>query len=487
MAFTFSGTSGADASGYGAAAPGQYLDVFGFDNAPENTNLPQIYEREVTIYGNRTLMGFLRMIGSETSTNSQQIRWAEQKRLHIFDDDANIEVTADGIATITPSADAGGANSGFRINDKILVSESTNGTQLYIISNKDATTGVLTASAYANTADISAHAAADGGKVLVIGSEFGKGSSSRDEFVQPKYDSYTNTTVIMRDTYGVNGTDANQIGWVEGVDENGSSGKYWYLKGKSETMTRWEDYLELSLLEDKVGGTVAIPADQQGKAGIPTTVAQTGSIQNQLGSGSEGLFEAIENRGSVTSSGFGNAGAADFRESLDNIVKHLDFEGSIEENLFYLNRDESLNFDDGMSTQNNGTGGTSTSWGVFNNSENMGLSLGFTSVRRGSYDFYKKDWKYLNALDGRSSFGDIKGISVPMGTKSVYDQYGANLQSPFASIHYLAGPTQNRRNISWVHGGSFGGGYTGDDSMRIEMLTERCICVKGANNFFLFK
>ena len=54
-----------------------------------------------------------------------------------------------------------------------------------------------------------------------------------------------------------------------------------------------------------------------------------------------------------------------------------------------------------MATQNNGTGGTSTSWGVFNNSESMGLNLGFTSVRRGSYDFYKKDWKYLNAFDGR--------------------------------------------------------------------------------------
>ena len=488
MAFTFTGTSGADASGYGAAAPGQYLDVFGFDNAPENTNLPQIYEREVTIYGNRTLMGFLRMIGSEVATNSQQIRWAEQKRLHVFDDAATIEVTADGIATITPSASAGGANSGFRLNDKILVSDGTNGTQLYIITEKAATTGVLKAAAYADTTEITAITTAiTNGKVLVIGSEFGKGSSSRDEFVQPKYDSYTNNTVIMRDTYGVNGTDANQIGWVESVDENGASGKYWYLKGKSETMTRWEDYLELSLLEDKKGGSVVIPADQAGKAAGQTTAAQTGTPKDQFGSGSEGLFEAIEERGSVTTSGFGNAGAADFRESLDNIVKHLDFEGSIEENLFYLNRDESLNFDDGMATQNNGTGGTSTSWGVFNNSESMGLNLGFTSVRRGSYDFYKKDWKYLNALDGRSSFGDIKGISVPMGTKSVYDQYGANLQSPFASINYLAGPTQNRKNISWVHGGSFGGGYTGDDSMRIEMLTERCICVKGANNFFLFK
>ena len=340
---------------------------------------------------------------------------------------------------------------------------------------------LLLPEAYADTTTIVAGGSAS---MLVVGSEFGKGSKSREEFVQPKYDSYTNSTVIMRDTYGVNGTDANQIGWVESIDENGNSGKYWYLKGKSETMTRWEDHLELSLLEDKKASATAGTANDGNILPSNSGTAKGGDI---AGSGSEGLFEAIETRGSVTTGGFGNAGAADFRESLDTIVKHLDFEGSIEENVFYLNRDESLNFDDGMATQNNGTGGTSSSWGVFNNSENMGLSLGFTSVRRGSYDFYKKDWKYLNALDGRSAFGDIKGISVPMGTKSVYDQYGANLQSPFATINYLAGPTQNRKNISWVHGGSFGGGYTGDDSMRIEMLTERCICVKGANNFFLFK
>ena len=41
-----------------------------------------------------------------------------------------------------------------------------------------------------------------------------------------------------------------------------------------------------------------------------------------------------------------------------------------------------------------GTGGTS--YGVFDNSEDMALNLGFSGFRRGSYDFYKTDWKYLN-------------------------------------------------------------------------------------------
>ena len=300
MALNFGTTgSGADASGYGVSSS-NYLDVFGFDNAPENTNLPQIYEREVTIYGNRTLMGFLRMIGSETATNSQQIRWAEQKRLHIFVNDA----TKDSDTSITGLA----AGHAFRKADKILVGDGTN-TALFIVTTSNATS--LDVAIYSDSASGIADDATV--SVLVVGSEVGKGSDSREGIVQPKYDSYTNSTVIMRDTYGVNGTDANQIGWVESVDENGSSGKYWYLKGKSETMTRWEDYLELSLLEDR-----KLDSNSIGKGAADTTVAQTGSVKEQLGAGSEGLFEAIEERGSIATNGFGDAGAADFRESLDN-------------------------------------------------------------------------------------------------------------------------------------------------------------------------
>ena len=50
--------------------------------------------------------------------------------------------------------------------------------------------------------------------------------------------------------------------------------------------------------------------------------------------------------------------------------------------------------DDMLAAQNSyGAGGTS--YGLFDNDEDMALNLGFTGFRRG-YDFYKSDWKYLN-------------------------------------------------------------------------------------------
>ena len=45
--------------------------------------LPEIYEAEVERYGNRTLGGFLRMVGAEMPMTSDQVVWSEQNRLHI--------------------------------------------------------------------------------------------------------------------------------------------------------------------------------------------------------------------------------------------------------------------------------------------------------------------------------------------------------------------------------------------------------------------
>jgi len=45
--------------------------------------LPEIYEAEVERYGNRTLSGFLRMVGAEMPMSSDQVIWSEQNRLHV--------------------------------------------------------------------------------------------------------------------------------------------------------------------------------------------------------------------------------------------------------------------------------------------------------------------------------------------------------------------------------------------------------------------
>jgi len=135
-----------------------------------------------------------------------------------------------------------------------------------------------------------------------------------------------------------------------------------------------------------------------------------------------------------------------------------------------------------------------TAYGLFENSAEMALNLGFTGFRRGSYDFYKTDWKYLNdastrgASNGAGQVGSgIDGVLVPAGTSTVYDQIlGTNIRRPFLHVRYRASQADDRRMKSWITG-SVGGAYTSDlDAMEVHFLSERCLVVQAANNFVLF-
>ena len=200
--------------------------------------------------------------------------------------------------------------------------------------------------------------------------------------------------------------------------------------------------------------------------------------------GTEGLFAAIEDRGNITTGVTGVSAATDLAE--------FDKQGAIEENMLFVNRATSLAIDDMLASMNSyGAGGTS--YGVFNNSEDMALNLGFSGFRRGSYDFYKSDFRYLNDKATRGSINDanaanaIRGVIIPAGTSTVYDQtLGTNLRRPFLHVRYRASQTDDRRMKTWVTG-SVGAATSTLDAMQVNFLSERCLVVQGANNFMLMK
>ena len=221
------------------------------------------------------------------------------------------------------------------------------------------------------------------------------------------------------------------------------------------------------------------------------SVAGTGGISaDGVGAkGTEGLFAAIEGRGNVVT-GYGGT-----LPEFDDILKNLDSQGAIEENMLFLDRQTSLDIDDMLAGLSAGANG-GTAYGLFENSADMALNLGFTGFRRGSYDFYKTDWKYLNDAStrgGDNSFAagesdNIDGVLIPAGTSTVYDQtLGTNIRRPFLHTRYRASEADDRKMKSWITG-SVGGVYTSDvDEMNVHFLSERCLCVQGANNFVLFK
>ena len=207
--------------------------------------------------------------------------------------------------------------------------------------------------------------------------------------------------------------------------------------------------------------------------------------------GTQGLFAAITARGNVYSAFAGAAApGSGALGDFDAILNQLDKQGAIEENMLFLSRQTALDFDDMIAAQAGG-GFASTaaaSYGLFDNEAEMALNFGFSGFRRGSYDFYKTDWKYLNDASTRGLSQQVDGVLIPAGTSTVYDQMlGTNIRRPFLHVRYRASETEDRRYKNWITG-SVGGAYTdGVDAMTVHFLTERCLVTQAANNFVLFQ
>jgi len=442
--------------------------------------LPDLMEKEAEVYGKRTIAGFLAQVGAEEPSTADRVVWSEQGRLHLAytakykdsNDTYEIENDIDGNDV--------GTDIGLRVGDMVIMSIANATAKGYVSAlNEDGDNAAeFTVLAYgaANMATALGSTATTSElvRVLVIGSEFEKGTAARSAANAPKFKSHSNKHLIMKDYYEVSGSDASAIGWVEVAGEEGQSGYLWYLKAEGDTRARFTDYLEMAMLEAETA--------VDGAGAIGGTDASTSD-------GTQGLFQAITTRGHQTSGITGVNAATDLAE-FDAILAVFDQNGAIEENMMFVNRATSLAIDDMLASMNSyGAGGTS--YGVFNNSEDMALNLGFSGFRRGSYDFYKSDFKYLNDKGTRGGLNDtvnnIRGVVIPAGVSSVYDeQLGRNMKRPFLHVRYRASETDDRKLKTWVTG-SVGAATSGKDVMEVHYLTERCLITQGANNFMLMK
>jgi hypothetical protein len=472
-------------------SPSAYLAFNGGANDFAQQYLPEIYEQEVERYGNRTLSGFLRMVGAEMPMTSDQVIWSEQNRLHISYDSCGVGVAAGGNNQSIVSIGGGAtAVNVISINDTVVLLDPVSGAEAKgIVVARNAGTGVagggtVTVQPFFNTTFLAQGITQTGAgllggiKMFVYGSDYtkgttigaGVGNSAARISIDPSFTQFANSPVIIRDQYVVTGSDMAQIGWVEVATEDGASGFLWYLKAESETRLRFEDYLEMAMVEGELNANAGAAAGYN-QANLP---------------GTQGLFAAVRARGNVEVGFTAAAGLDEF----DAILKNLDTQGAIEENMLFLQRQTSLDFDDMLASISGGFSG-GTAFGLFENSEEMALNLGFSGFRRGSYDFYKTDWKYLNDASTRGAIvgvNSIEGVLVPAGTSTVYDQIlGTNIRRPFLHVRYRASQGDDRRMKSWLTGGAGGAMTSTLDAMQVNFLSERCLVTQAANNFVLFQ
>ena len=251
---------------------------------------------------------------------SDQVIWSEQNRLHIaYDGCTNTSATS--TIGIPVSADVKNVIS---VNQTVVLLDAAGNELKAVVTSSNLTTGDVVVAPY--TAADTSGLAATGIKMFVYGSEYSKGSSlpnntsatTADGFVSvdPTFTQFSNSPIIIRSKYVVSGSDTAQIGWVEVATEDGTSGYLWYLKAESETRLRFEDYLEMSVVE-----------------GEKASATGAGSAANAGYKGTEGLFAAIQSRGNVEV-GFAGQAAGAALDDFDLILKNLDTQGAIEEKNF---------------------------------------------------------------------------------------------------------------------------------------------------------
>ena len=460
--------------------------------------LPDLMEKEAEVFGPRTISGFLSQVGAEEAMTADQVIWSEQGRLHLS---YKGDIDNDNVITIQTDIDGNAitvaTDHGIRVNDTVIVSTVT-GIFKALVSGVSSLN--ITVTTYDGSTIPTSGNTADGATtILVYGSEFAKGvgynavggtHSDTRGANEPQFKTFSNKPIIMKDYYEVSGSDASRIGWVEVSAENGQAGYLWYLKAEADTRSRFNDYIEMAMLESEIGSDNAHTLGA-GASGAAHGVDAALGLGTGANTGTEGLFAAVTDRGNITTGVTGVNPGTDLAE-FDAILAEFDKQGAIEEYMMFVNRATSLAMDDMLASMNSyGAGGTS--YGVFNNSEDMALNLGFTGFRRGSYDFYKSDFRYLNDLATRGGINAanaanaIRGIMIPAGTSSVYDQtVGQSMKRPFLHVRYRASQTDDRRMKSWVTG-SVGAATSALDAMQLHFLTERCLITQGANNFMLMK
>jgi hypothetical protein len=420
----------------------------------------------------------LRLVGAEEPSASDLIKWSEQGRLHTKYKECSIAYGVGNdtaVVTIEDQDSSGNYLSNvFRVGQVVILSSNVAGT-----SDKAIITAVTdpTGSVTPGTFTVAYYAAAGGTIVdtgnaditaFVYGSEFRKGTTGMSGSLEAESTIREVKPVIIKDNFEVSGSDMAQIGWIEVEGANGN-GYLWYLRSEHETRMRFDDYLEMMMIEHR--------PTESGSGAAATLGAQ---------SGTEGFFYAVEDGGNIWSGGNPSSIA-----DVDTLLKRLDKNAAIQENVLFVDRDFSIDIDDMLAAQNSyGAGGTS--YGLFNNEEDMAINLGFSGFRRGSYDFYKTDWKYLNDASTRGGLigGKVNGVLVPAGEMSVYDQVlGQKIKRPFLHVRYRVAPNgaEDRRYKTWITGGA-GGAMTSDlDAMEVSFLSERALCTVGRNNFMLFE
>ena len=450
------------------------LGVKRFDATPSNyTSLgnlisptkPDVRDLYIQTFGDQGITGLLDVTGAKRSAGTaDEVHWYEEGRIArrlVLDFSSGTATLKDGhgldVSEATAAADV------VQVNDVILTSTG----ERLIVTGSVGTGDTDTFAVKQMTDD----AATDGTDIecVVIGNAYGQGTSQPSNPFEMDLKRRKNPYIITKETFHVNGSQATNIGWLN------VNGQYmWYLKGEMDARRKFMNTREAMLVFGQTKSTSGEP------------VAGGVTVGTSTVTGSEGYFQAVENRGIVANATTTNDSNFDNLNDLDAILLLLDKEGAPSEYAFYTDRGTSLAVDDllagGIATQV--TAGLAGQFGAFNNDADMAINLGFKSFTRGGYTFHKHDWKLLNS-DFAGGLTDYQGAMIPLANVVDPKSGGSN---PSLEMNYKAAGNYSREMEHWVEGGGVLGYATnGDDLAKFHYRSECNLCVRAANQHVVLR
>lgn len=428
---------------------------------------PDVRDLYIQTFGDQGITGLLDVTGAKRSAGTaDEVHWYEEGRMN---KKIRIDIVAStAVATIDEvdgAAASGNADDHVRANDILLGDDGVR----YIV------TGTIADNALTfKLAKLDQAALADDTDLVctVIGNAYGQGTSQPSQPFEMGLTLRKNPYIIAKETFHVNGSQATNIGWLNVNGQN-----MWYLKGEMDARKRFMNTREGMLVFGQTKSASGAPSEV---AGIST--------DNGTVTGSEGYFQAVENRGIISSDAADqNFGAGQIND-LDGILLALDGEGAPSEYAMYVNRGTSLAIDDmiaaGISSTSALTAGLPAQFGAFNNSPDMAVQLGFKSFQRGGYTFHKHDWKLLND-PYQAGHTNYQGALIPLANVVDPKSGGSN---PSLEMNYKAAGNYSREMEHWVEGGGVLGYATnGDDVAKFHYRSECNLCVRAANQHVVLK
>ena len=452
----FYGTPAVDA--FRKATPDKYVSLGDFIdeiNKPDNRN------QLVKSFGAQTITGFLQMTGAVKAQGiADEVQWWEEARLHATQTAGTATIASAALGAAQTITLASSATVNIRLNDILML---PNGNRVFVAAIT--ATGATPQAQVFNLKNATLPTAAANLTLPIVGNLYAQGTDQPTEYLESNVLKRTNPYMIIKEAYKVTGSQATNLGWVEVAPGDFR----WFMKGEMDTRQRFLDKRELMML-----------------LGQKVTSTATSGLSSAAISGSEGYFDAIENRGLVS------GGRITTLAELDAVVKELDRQGAGPEYAMYVDRTQDFDIDDLIAAGlgSSLTSGVATQFGAFNNSADMAIALGFKSISRGGYTFHKHSWKLLNdptmlgITNSSVELSPYAGVMIPLST--VVDAKTGD-RNPSLEINYKASNGYSREMEHWLTGSVLGSSNATSDLVQFNYRSEIALVTRAANRHVVIK